>query len=300
MSRLPPPLRDTTPNSLRDIVHRLASIALLGSAALTPPFAASGWMKDRPDHLLVAGLLAGLTLVLVLTRRFWRTTAVPANPEPMPAVSSTAPEASTALAHVEAASSVRPRLLLLNGSLAGSTGNSAAALRLLAAHLHPHAEVLNVVLAGPDAHTFATLQNALRRADGFVFATGTHWDSWSSALQRFLEDATPAEGTALWLGKPAAVVVTEHSTGGKGVLSRLQGVLVTLGCSLPPMSGLVLSKATRLAATHAPPDIAGREDFWTEDDLAVVAHNLLEAARGGRRWRSWPVDRTEVSARWLT
>eukprot|EP01035_Chromulina_nebulosa_P033964 gene33964-45498_t len=147
---------------------------------------------------------------------------------------------------------------------------------------------------------------ALARADGFLLGTGTHWDSWSSVFQKFLEDATATEATKLWLGKPAAIVVSEHCTGGKGVLSRLQGVLVTLGCSIPPMSGLVLSRAAVLAANHAP-DPAAARDFWCEDDLRVVCHNLAEAARTTLpaaqpalpRWRTWPVDRRDFGARWL-
>ena len=123
-------------------------------------------------------------------------------------------------------------------------------------------------------------------------------------LQKFLEDATPAEGTKLWLGKPAAVVVSEHSVGGKGVLSRLQGVLVTLGCTLPPMSGLVLSRAAVIAAQH---DADAARDFWCVDDLRVVCHNLAEAARvslphaapATPRWKTWPVDREDFGARWL-
>ncbi len=189
----------------------------------------------------------------------------------------------------------RPRILLLNASLAGDTGNTAVLFTEAQTLLAPHADVTQVTLArhGTD---FATLVSALTEADGFLFGTGTHWDSWSSVLQKFLEDATPAEGTALWLGKPAACLVTEHSVGGKGVLSRLQGVLVTLGCVLPPMSGLVLSRAALLAGQHAP-DAA--RDFWCRDDLAVVCHNLVEAATGTRHWKTWPVDREGLSDRWI-
>lgn len=143
----------------------------------------------------------------------------------------------------------------------------------------------------PDA-----LLDELARADAVVIGTGTHWDSWSSLLQRFLEDATPAEGTKLWLGKPVACVVTEHSVGGKAVLSRLQGVLLTLGCALPPMSGLVLSRAALMAARA---DKAGARDFWSMEDLRVIAHNVIEATSGTKRWRVWPVDRREFMARWL-
>ena len=218
----------------------------------------------------------------------------------------------------------RPHLLLLNASLAGDAGNTAVLLARARHHLTRRATVESLTLAALPARTSVAdsqlstlssqlpasfnpqLRSALTRANGFLIGTGTHWDSWSSVLQKFLEEATPHEGTALWLGKPAAVVVSEHSTGGKGVLSRLQGVLVTLGCTLPPMSGLVLSRAALLAAQHAP-DPATTSDFWCEADLRVVCHNLAEAARvslaGAQpplpRWRTWPVDRRDFAARWL-
>lgn len=196
----------------------------------------------------------------------------------------------------------RPRILLLNASLAGDTGNTAVLFARARRLLARRALVSTVTLApstSSAASSFAALRPQLAEADAFLIGTGTHWDSWSSVLQKFLEDATPAEGTALWLGKPAAVIVSEHSTGGKGVLSRLQGVLVTLGCTLPPMSGLVLSRAAVLATHHAPEEA---RDFWHADDLRVVCHNLVEAAGAGPhppRWKTWPVDREDFSARWL-
>lgn len=193
----------------------------------------------------------------------------------------------------------RPRLLLINASLAGDAGNTAVFLAEARRLLTRRARVTSVTLAGDTIggpRDFAVLHPLLAEADGFLIGTGTHWDSWSSVLQKFLEEATPAEGTALWLGKPAAVVVSEHSVGGKAVLSRLQGVLVTLGCQLPPMSGLVLSRAALIAALH---DAKAARDFWCRDDLAVVCHNLAEAAAGTRRWKTWPVDRTGFASRWI-
>jgi chromate reductase len=232
-------------------------------------------------------------------------------------------------------SQTRPRILILNASLAGAAGNTAAALEILRAALvrGKKVEVREVTLVGDDGGEsgsrdaasekrvkgFAEVRVELARADAFVFGTGTHWDSWSSVLQRFLEDATATEGTQLWLGKPAACVVTEHSVGGKGVLSRLQGVLVTLGCAVPPMSGVVLSKAAQMAGVgkaaggglphgggrgargvHSLALVAtGAEDFWGVDDLKIVAHNLVEAANGTRRWKAWPVDREDFAKRWM-
>jgi multimeric flavodoxin WrbA len=194
------------------------------------------------------------------------------------------------------------RILILNASLAGAEGNTAVALARLRRHLARRAQTDVCVLA---TMPHAEARRMMEEADGVVIGTGTHWDSWSSVLQRFLEEATETEGTKLWLGKPAACVVTEHSVGGKGVLSRLQGVLTTLGCSLPPMGGIVLSKVAQIAAQQrclakeAKHAKAETEDFWCADDLKIVAHNLTEAVNGTQRWKAWPVDRMDFSARWM-
>lgn len=203
-----------------------------------------------------------------------------------------------------------PRILILNAALAGGEGNTAVALEKLRRALARggKVEVRVVVLAGENdgaredaesgVKSFAEVKAGLAWAEGFAIGTGTHWDSWSSVLQRFLEEATESEGTKLWLGKPAACVVTEHSVGGKGVLSRLQGVLVTLGCMVPPMSGVVLSKSTQMAMERKGAK-TGAEDFWCADDLKIVAHNLVEAVKGARRWKAWPVDREDFAKRWM-
>ena len=144
---------------------------------------------------------------------------------------------------------------------------------------------------------FTSLLAAISRSDGFVFVSGTYWDSWGSPLQRFLEEATPLEGTAAWLGKPAAVAVLMHSVGGKGMLSRLQGVLNTLGLLIPPMSGLVYSAVNAAALAQTSSKIC--QDLWCMEDLEVLCHNLLEACAGGSKWRSWPSDKSNDDTLWL-
>jgi multimeric flavodoxin WrbA len=202
-----------------------------------------------------------------------------------------------------------PRILILNTALSGDAGNTAVALarvRKILARAGQAEVRVGTLLGGKEkgvAKSFTDVRSELAWADGFVFGTGTHWDSWSSVLQKFLEDATEAEGTKVWLGKPAACVVTEHSVGGKSVLSRLQGVLVTLGCLIPPMSGVVLSKVAQMAGGHSLALVAteakGTEDFWGAEDLKIVAHNLIEAVTGTRKWKAWAVDREDFSARWM-
>lgn len=189
---------------------------------------------------------------------------------------------------------MKPTVLIVNASLAGSAGNTAVLLSRAKSGLARKSRVIDVELS--DSFGFRECTAALGEADALIFGTGTHWDSWSSHLQRFFEDATPSEGSSLWLGKPAGVVVTMHSVGGKGVLSRLQGVLNTFGCTLPPMSGLVHSLAGQaLIASGA----SGSDDVWCPEDVDIVCHNLLAALKAKPRYKRWPVDRSNYSRKWI-
>lgn len=186
-------------------------------------------------------------------------------------------------------------ILMLDGSLHGTGGNTSRVLDLAEARLSKSADVLRRVLAR--GFKVSDLITELRRADGIVLGTGTYWDSWGSPLQQFWESMTETEGSELWLGKPAAVVVTMHSVGGKGVLSRLQGVLNTYGALIPPMTGIVCSAVNQVALQSGESEIA--EDLWRSEDLDVVCHNLLESIAGGKNWRSWEVDREGFGGVWF-
>lgn len=285
-----PVARDTTPHAPGEILRRLVLVGLVVSWVLATILALAGWAGGEADRLRAAAVCAALGLALLAARR---------RLGPSSAVAPAAAPAGPSADPLTPTGANLPRVLLIDASLAGPGGNCSRLLDALDARFAGRARTERAALSGGGAHSFATLESRLRAADAFVFATGTHWDSWSSSLQKFLEDATPAEATELWLGKPAAVLVTEHSVGGKGVLSRLQGVLVTLGCSLPPLSGLALSRAAWLARRHSP-DAAAAEDFWSLEDLDVVAHNLLQAAvRRDADWRAWPVDRKDYARVWL-
>ncbi len=202
-----------------------------------------------------------------------------------------------------------PRVLLVNGSPSGKHGNTAHVLGQIAVHLQLGAAVESLVLM--DGHDPNLLEARVRESDGFVFATGTYWDSWGSPLQRFLESLTSIEASDAWLGKPAAVLVTMHSVGGKGVLSRLQGVLNTLGLLLPPLTGWVYSAAAQAAIArlesrhHGDLDPAMlvqamiAEDLWRLADLEIVAHNLLAALYRTNNWKAWSVDREAFDVRWI-
>jgi chromate reductase, NAD(P)H dehydrogenase (quinone) len=203
------------------------------------------------------------------------------------------------------------RILVINGSLGGSQGNTARALAPFLELLRRTCEVDEVQLAecatqsNWDARHL--LKSQVESASAFVFATGTYWDSWGSPLQKFFEEVTNWEATELWLGKPAAALVTMHSVGGKEVLSRLQGVLGTLGVMIPPMSGMAYSLANQLALENETSDAKDfQADLWQLGDLRLIAENLLTALelqglqrKSGRQWKSWPVDERDARRVWL-
>lgn len=181
------------------------------------------------------------------------------------------------------------KVLIINGSLNGSEGNTGKVVDAVRTTLEKRCEVITYTLASPQTGpSRAALWLALDGADGIVFATGTYWDSWGSPLQQFLEEASELEGSPSWLGKPTSVIVTEHSCGGKGVLSRLQGVLSTFGVLIPPMSGMVYSMASHMALREPKQHL--HDDLWCMEDVTIVCHNLVEAIHGGNDWKAWEID----------
>jgi chromate reductase len=137
------------------------------------------------------------------------------------------------------------------------------------------------------AGTVEELVETLSGADAFFFATGVYWGSWGSPLQRFLEVLTAYELGPCFMGKPAATAVSADSVGGLDVAQRLLGALGLLGCLVPPLASLVLS---RVASAAASSDAGANDDVWQLDDLGVLLENLV-AAQGARSiaWSKWPV-----------
>jgi len=185
-------------------------------------------------------------------------------------------------------------VLILNAGLAGAEGNSqivaSRAAELLRARGVAH-EVITLRDAAPGA-----VPSALERAERLVFVSGTYWGGFSSLLQQLFEELTPTEASELWLGKPAAVFVTAHQVGAQSVLFRLQGVLVTFGCLLPPMSGVVISKLGEALRARAPELCT---DVWGLDDVETALGNLLATPFAPAGFRVWPVDREHYADRWL-
>ena len=188
----------------------------------------------------------------------------------------------------------KKKLAVVLGGLGGAQGNGARLLEHAEECLTAIFNTQVVVLAS--AGGFPKHQNLLGDSDAFVFVTGTYWDSWSSHLQLFLEEATPSEMSDMWLGKPAAVWVTAHSVGGKGVCSRLQGVLSTFGLLIPPATGVVITKATELACKHAP-NLS--QDFWSMGCLNVSARNLRAALDPNPCYVAWQLGDEDPGECWI-
>lgn len=183
------------------------------------------------------------------------------------------------------------RLLVLNGSIRGHQGNTGELLDIACRNVPSGVETREVVLATYDG-SVEGLAEELRAAHGFLVGTGVYWGSWGSPMQRFLEVMTAFETSDLFVGKPVGVVVTMDSVGGSDVAERLLGVFSTLGCFVPPLTMLVVSRlATELR------EVAGNEDVWQVDDADALVQNLVLAMNAAAvPWRSWPVVRTQAVA----
>lgn len=188
-------------------------------------------------------------------------------------------------------------ILILNGSPSAKAGNCNHLIKEIQKSLTKSVKTQVVHLA--EVKKVSTLYKDIKKASGFIFVTGTYWDSWGSPLQKFLEEATDLEGTDSFVGKPSAVFVLNHSVGGKAVLSRLQGVLSTFGCLIPPMSGMVYSLVTSLALQSSQSK-KYKNDFWSLDDIAMILENFELALKIKAQWKTWPIDRKNFRDKWLS
>jgi NAD(P)H-dependent FMN reductase len=187
------------------------------------------------------------------------------------------------------------KILVLNGSPQGKVGNCAKWIREIQRQAPKNLRIKVVHLA--EKKSLRATLGLFGDVDGVIFVTGTYWDSWGSPLQKLFEEMTELEGSAVLLGKPCAVFVLMHSVGGKGILSRLQGVLSTMGFLIPPMSGMVYSLASDLAMKNS--KSAHQDDFWEKDDISRILYNFLLSLEIQVPWRSWPVDRKNFRKSWL-
>lgn len=189
-------------------------------------------------------------------------------------------------------------VLIINGSLKGKRGNSSKIVRKISSLLGVDTNIIHLADFKWTLAARKKIFAQLNQAEGVFFVTGTYWDSWGSPLQIFLENITELEGRLEILGKPAVVCVLNHSVGGKGVLSRLQGVLSTLGFLIPPMSGWVYSWVNQ-EALRKNKNAKLKDDLWSPDDLIPIVENFKESIKIKANWKSWPVDRKNFRKVWF-
>lgn len=190
---------------------------------------------------------------------------------------------------------MRPRILIVNGSLGGAQGNTAEILAIAEEALSEAADVAHLDLSRQPS--LDRILDAAANADGFVFGTGTYWESWGSPLQMFFENTAHTEGDDYWFGKPAVAFVTAHAVGSRSILSRLFGTLNSFGMWIPPYGGLTYTRVNDVALPHANEEFA--RELWTPNDVTVVTHNLIQAVTGGKDWRQWPVNSGSATNKWL-
>lgn len=197
----------------------------------------------------------------------------------------------------------KPTIVLINGSLHGDSEKSNTLTLLRMAEKELSRRGAKTILISPELVTYQlnglkaadsiyvlnvekTLA-ALGKADGAIFGTGTHWGQSSSTLQKFIEDATPSEGTKIWLGKPVGIIVSEHSTGGQSVASTLVATLSNYGAFIVPQGWMVFSRAGQEAKRHGDD---WKEDVWGPDDIKSICDSLMIYARSRKKLKSWQVD----------
>ena len=182
-------------------------------------------------------------------------------------------------------------ILIINGSLRGTTGNSGALVKQAAHILMNELKLQATLLTLTDPQPMIReVYDLLAGCDGFLVVTGVYWNNWSSPLQRFIEVTTAFENTPAFFGKPVACAVTIDSVGGIEVAARLQAVFGGLGCWSPPCSTIVLSRTGKEAmAASAGQEDDPNKDVWRMDDLPIVLQNLATAAAMPRNnWIAWP------------
>jgi multimeric flavodoxin WrbA len=186
-------------------------------------------------------------------------------------------------------------VLIVNGGLGGRLGNTAELLAIAEDRLSPHANVAHLELCREPS--LERILAACQASDGFLFGTGTYWESWGSPLQRFFEMTAHTEGGEVWRGKPAGAVVTAHAAGASSVLSRLLAVLNAYGMLIPPFGGMAYTWAADVARSIASDHLA--REIGSPEDVAVVCHNLLSAMAGTQDWACLPTSEGRAGDKWL-
>lgn len=184
---------------------------------------------------------------------------------------------------------------IINGALGGRTGNTFNLIKKLKRTVHkidPDIKVRIIHLA--PGFNWPHVRKYIRKSDALIFCSGTYWQSWGSPLQHLFEKMTEIEGKKHLLGKPAGAIVTMHSVGGQEVASRIQGVLCSLGCVLPPFCGFAYSYADHVAHKSRYHGKKLLDDVWHIEDTFALVYNIIEYMKGTNKWKVWDFLDTEA------
>lgn len=193
------------------------------------------------------------------------------------------------------------RILIINGSIRGSKGNSGRVVRWSQDFLNKkQVDATEITLANPMPR-ISDVRAMLNSHDAFLCVSGNYWNSWGSLIQRFLEVMTFCENGSEFFGKPFACAVTMDSVGGTEVAARLHAAFSGLGCWSPPCSTVVISRVAEeaiKASMGAEED--PNEDVWRLDDLEIVLDNLIASCKiKPVNWGSWPShELLEIDGAW--
>lgn len=195
----------------------------------------------------------------------------------------------------------KTKLLIVNAALNGNNGNTFHCFKKIESLLNIECELQILELKNINHLNSKDYQKVIEEeikvADALYFMTGTYWDSWSSYLQRFLEESTFLEATPTLFAKPAGVFTTMHSVSGKEVMSRLQGVLSSQGYLIPPHSSLTISLASELARKS---ESSFQDDFWSTDEILHTIKNVLSYSKQPTKASAWSVDHKDPKRLWIT
>lgn len=186
-------------------------------------------------------------------------------------------------------------IAIINGSLGGRTGNTHNLIKKIRKTINKiDPEIRVKIIHLHPGFNWPHVRKIIRTSDGFVFCSGTYWQSWGSPMQQLFEKMTEIEGKKHLLGKPAGVVVTMHSVGGQEVASRIQGVLCSLGCVLPPFCAFAYSYADHVAHRSRYHGKKLMDDVWHIEDTYALVFNVIEYIKGTYKWKVWDFLDTEA------
>ena len=181
------------------------------------------------------------------------------------------------------------QILILNGSIRGTLGNSFVLANIAKNYLEKNCSVVATIINLSEySDTVDNIYTTIYGANGFLIITGTYWNNCGSPFQRFIEITTPLENKKHFLGKPIACLVSMDSVGGIDVINKIQTALFGFGCWSPPNSSLVISRVCEeVKSLNNKMNI----DVWGLHDIDVVLDNLVLATKTVETiWRTWEVD----------